>query len=159
MPRVPAALAVGLLLFGAAAHTFAAPAVPLTVRSRAAASEHVVVATIAAVEPVFQTNEHGDRLIVSKAHLLVHESLKGRVAQTLDVDVEGGTVGEVTLAVSDLPRITAGERAVFFVSRNARGRLVPHLRGQSILKLDAQDRVLGSTLSLAALRAEILAAR
>ena len=80
-------------------------------------------------------------------------------AANLDIEVEGGTVGEVTLAVSDLPRVSAGERAVFFVSRDARGRLVPHLRGQSILKLDAQDRVAGSTLSLAALRAEILAAR
>ena len=44
------------------------------------------------------------------------------------------------------------ERAVFFVRRSARGRLVPHLRGQGLLKLDRLNRVPGSSLTLDEIR-------
>jgi hypothetical protein len=124
------------------------PSVDLATRARGA--ERVVVASVLRVQPSYQRNEFGDELIVSNATLRVREVLKGDAApgETLSIDVEGGTVGEITLRVSDMPSLAAGEEAVFFMKRNARGRQEPHLRGQGILKLDSNDRVRGSNVTL-----------
>jgi hypothetical protein len=61
--------------------------------------------------------------------------------------------------VSDLATLVPGERAVFYLRRNNRGALVPHLRGQGLLKLDASNRVPGSGLTLDEIRRTIAAAR
>jgi hypothetical protein len=73
----------------------------------------------------------------------------------MDVDVEGGTIGTLTLRVSDEQTFVAGERAVFFLQHNSRGRLIPHLRGQGLLKLDRTNRVPGSSLTLDEIRRTI----
>ena len=45
-----------------------------------------------------------------------------------------------------------GERAVFFLAPAGGGEFQPHLRGQGILKLDKDDRVADSSLTLAEIR-------
>ena len=147
-------LAGGLLGPGSAAAQDAA-AVPLAERARGA--ERIVIGRVASVSPVWQVNEFGDRLIVSVARVTVQETLKGQPQPTVDVEVEGGTIGEVTLRVSDQASLAAGERAVFYLKRNVRGSFVPHLRGQGLLKLDRSDRVPGSSLTLETIRREVAA--
>lgn len=144
-------LAGGLLVPGIVAGQDAAP-VPLAERTRGA--ERVVVGRVAAVESAWHVNEFGDRLIVSTLRVTVNETLKGTPQSSVDVDVEGGTVGGVTLRVSDQESLIPGERAVFYLKRNVRGRLVPHLRGQGLLKLDPSDRVPNSSLTLDTIRRE-----
>jgi hypothetical protein len=61
---------------------------------------------------------------------------------------EGGTVDGLSMRVSSLPVLTPGERGVFFLERGKSGELRPHLRGHGILKLDAANRVKGSSLTL-----------
>ena len=77
----------------------------------------------------------------------------------MSVEVEGGTIGDVTLHVSDLEPVAPGARAVFYLARSSRGALVPHLRGQGFLKLDRSDRVRNSTTTLADIRRESRQAR
>jgi hypothetical protein len=123
--------------------------------SLARGADRVVVATVTRVAPVFQTNEFGDELIVSRTHLHVDAVLKsgrGPDDQALVLEVEGGTIGDLTLDVSDLPTLQRGERAVVFLRRNSRGAIVPHGRGQGILKLDASDRIQGTQLTLSVVR-------
>jgi hypothetical protein len=142
--------------FALGASTLAASssAGPVSIPDRVRGSEQVVVATIADVRATYETNQFGDRLIVSHAKLQVNERLKGNAAQTVDVDVLGGTIGDVTLDVSSLPHVKGGERAVFFLDRDqTTGRMLPHLQGQGILKLDANDRVKGTSLDLNTIRA------
>jgi hypothetical protein len=146
----------GLFAAATAAHAQDAANVPLAERARGA--ERIVVGRVASVSPVWQVNEFGDRLIVSVVRLTVNETLKGQPQATIDVEVEGGTIGELTLHVSDQASLTPGERAVFYLKRNVRGRLVPHLRGQGLLKLDRSDRVAGSSLTLETIRREVAAA-
>jgi len=114
------------------------------------------------VDPAFQTNEFGDELIVSRTHLRVDTVLKGG-RQTDDevvvMELEGGTIGDLTLDVSDLPSLERGERAVVFLGRNSRGALVPHGRGHGILKLESSGRVTGTQLTLAAVRQAVERAR
>jgi hypothetical protein len=132
-------------------------AVPLAERARGA--ERVVVGRVAAITPEWRTNEFGDRLIVSLVRVNVDETLKGQPLPAVDVEVEGGTIGEVTLRVSDLASFAPGDRAVFYLRRSPRGSLVPHLRGQGLLKLDRADRVPGSSLTLQEIRRTVAAAR
>jgi hypothetical protein len=140
-------LTAGLL---GSASASAQDAVPLAERARGA--ERVIVGRVAAVDPVWRVNEFGDRLIVSVVRVAVDQTLKGETQSAVDVEVEGGTIGGLTLRVSDLTTFTAGERAVFYLKRSPRGAFVPHLRGQGLLKLDRSDRVPGSSLTLDEIR-------
>jgi hypothetical protein len=136
-----------------ATYAAAAEVVPVPIPDRVRGAERVVVATVTDVTATFETNEHGDQLIVSHVMLRIHEALKGQPATVLTVDVDGGTVGNLTLEVSSLPKLEHGERAVFFLTQNKQGNYVPHLRGQGIIKLEPDDRVKGTSLDLNTIRA------
>lgn len=141
----------------AASAAQAQDAVPLPLVERARGAERVVVGRVAAVAPTWRVNDYGDRLIVSVLHVTVDETLKGPAQATLDVEVEGGTIGGLTLRVSDEQAMAAGDRVVFYLARSRRGTLVPHLRGHGMLKLDRSDRVPNSSLTLEEVRRTVAA--
>jgi hypothetical protein len=130
---------------------------PVPLADRARGAERVVVGHVTAVDAIWRTNDFGDRLIVSVVHVAVDETLKGAAQPSVDVEVEGGTIGNVTLRVSDEQSFVRGDRAVFFLRRSARGHLVPHLRGEGLLKLDRANRVPGSSLTLDEIRRTVAA--
>jgi hypothetical protein len=114
--RLMKKIALVLLMSGATAATsFAQHGRAEDVPTRAKGAQKIVVATVMSVTPTFETNKWGDRLIVSHADLKVEESLKGNAAQVLSLDVEGGTIGDLTLKVSDMEVLAPGDRGVFFV--------------------------------------------
>jgi hypothetical protein len=129
------------------------------VAGNAKRADKVVIAVVEDVQARFAENEFGDRLIVSEVWLRVEETLKGAPQSVMSVEVEGGTVGDLTLRVSDLPALKKGERAVFLLESSASGKNKPHARGAGILKLDASDRVTGSSLRLADVRASVRASQ
>ena len=131
---------------------------PSDVPTRARGAGRIVVAFVADVRARFAANRFGDQLIVSTVVLDVAETLKGAAAGRLEVEIEGGTVGDLTLKVSDLPSLAAGERAVFFLETGNGGALLPHDRGRGILKLSQEDRVENSAVTLADLRQQVRAA-
>jgi hypothetical protein len=131
--------------------------VPLT--ERAAGAERVVVGRVAEIKPVWRVNEFGDRLIVSRVRLTVDETLKGPAQSTLDIEVEGGSIGGLTLRVSDQEPLSPGDRGVFYVARDAQGTFVPHLRGQGFLRLDSAGRVPNSSLTLDEIRRTVASSR
>ena len=124
-----------------------------TLDERIAGAERVVVARAGAVAAEWRENEHGDRLIVSRIDLQVEETLKGVGASTLSLELEGGTLGGLTLRVSDLPMLETGERAIFFLNSGHRGVHQPYRRGEGILSLDEQNAIRGTTLRLDDVRA------
>jgi hypothetical protein len=130
--------------------------VPLAERTRG--SEQVVVGHVAAVDHVWRTNDFGDRLITSIVHVTIEETLKGASQQSVDVEIEGGTIGNLTLRVSDLETFAPGERAVFYLQHSRRGTLVPHLRGLGVQKIDQAGRIRGSSATLDQVRREVRAA-
>jgi hypothetical protein len=144
-------------LAGLSLQLHASDGVPVPLRERTRGSERVVVGRVATVSPQWKVNDYGDRLIVSVVHVSVDETLKGQAAASVDVEIEGGTIGNLTLRVSDEASFTPGERGVFYLRRNARGALVPHLRGLGLLKLDRSNRVPGSSLTLTEIRREAAA--
>jgi hypothetical protein len=129
--------------------------VSVNVQARAKGAERVVVAAVESVQPIYAKNEFGDDLIVTRTWVRVSEVMKGKgiaAGEAMEMDVEGGTVGDITLRVSDMPGVAAGEKAILFLSRNKSGRLVPYMRGQGILKLDKSNKVLGTDVTLNELR-------
>jgi len=141
-----------LTLAAAFAIAIAAPlsahvAKPATIQERAHGAQRVVVASVGQTNARYERNQYGDNLIVTHAKLNVEENIKGQ-GGAATVAVEGGTVDGVTLHVSSLPTLNAGERAVFFLAAAANGEYLPYLRGQGILKLDATNHVKGSSLTL-----------
>ena len=124
------------------------------VKANAKGAAKVVVATVVGVESRFDINSFGDQLIVSEVALRVDETLKGRHLPSMSVLVEGGTVGDLTLEVSDLPSLEPHERAVFFLAEGGPGNPEhrPHDRGLGILILDPADHVAGSDVTLADVR-------
>ena len=143
----------------ACAATVIAATLPADVTARARRANRVVVAEVTDVTPRFDVNEHGDRLIISRVLLQVEETLKGTASPIVEMDVEGGTIGDLTLKVSDLPVIRRGERGVFFLSAASAGVHRPNGRGDGILMLDASNRVSGEALSLSDVRAAVRSAR
>jgi hypothetical protein len=112
--------------------------------ARARDAQNVVLARVVEVQPRFETNRHGDRLIVSGLVLEVEETWKGPHQQIALAAIEGGSIGSLTLRVSDMPTLREGDRAVFFLDRGASGEHVPHGRGAGVLKLGADARVVGT---------------
>jgi hypothetical protein len=128
---------------------------PSDIPTRAKGAQRVVVAHVLDVRAQFQTNRFGDQLIVSTAMLDVSETLKGDPVSVLQVEVEGGTVGDLTLKVSDLPVLARGERAVFFLDDASGGVMLPHERGRGILKLSQSDQIQNSAVTLAEIRRQV----
>ena len=148
-------LCVALALVGSVMPAAADVGPPVDVASRARGAGKVVVARIVDVRAQFETNQFGDQLIVSHAVLEVLETLKGAPQAVENVAVEGGTVGDLTLKVSDLPSLAEGERGVFFLDATSNGGNRPHDRGRGIMKLDEADQVAGSSLSLDDVRQQV----
>jgi hypothetical protein len=128
------------------------------VADHAKKSDRVVVGVVEDVSARFGVNDFGDRLIVSDVWLRVQETLKGAPQNLVPVEVEGGTVGDLTLRVSDLPVFQKGDRAVFLLDAVA-GRNRLHGRGKGVLKLDRSDRVAGTDLRLSDIRASVRASQ
>lgn len=129
----------------------AATGQPLPIPDRARGAARIVVATVAETSARYERNAFGDELIVTYAHLHVEETVKGPAGPAI-LALEGGTIDGITMRASSLPALAKGERAVFFLTPGAKGEFRPHLRGQGILKLDANDRVPGSSLTLDEIR-------
>ena len=137
------------VLIGATSITVSADVKPeVDVPGLAKGAERVVVASVQQVSSRFDTNEYGDNVIVTDAVLRVEETLKGAHAASASVTVEGGTVGNLSLDVSDMPRLKPGDRAVMFLRLNTAGRNVPHGRGAGMMKLDERNRVENSDVTL-----------
>ena len=120
--------------------------------SMISAAPKAVVGRVTKVESQFGTNQYGDQLILSRLSVAADEVLKGAVPNTLQVVVEGGTVGDLTLTVSDVATLHAGDRAVFLLSPSPGGGVDAFDHGRGILPLDQNDRVKGQPLDLNQIR-------
>lgn len=122
-------------------------------------AEVVVVAEIEELRARFERNRHGDQLIVSDVYARVQESLRGsHVSALIVTTIEGGTIGDLTLRVSDLPQLTPGDRAVMLLDSAGPGRFAVRGRGRGLLRLKG-ERIEGSALTLADVRRAARGAR
>jgi len=152
-------LQVFALTLSTAISAIAADSRQIDLPTRTRGARKVVVAKAVSVTPTWRTTAHGDRLIVSEVALQVEETLKGTPASLMWLEVEGGTIDGVTLAVSSLTPMKMGDRAVFFLDETSSGLHLPHMKGMGIMRLDANDRIQGSSLRLEEVRRQVLSVR
>ena len=126
--------------------------------SRARGAERVVVGTVDRVVPMAAQNEYGDQLIISRTTVVVEEVLRGSPTETLTVDIEGGTLDDLTLEVSDMPSVKQGDRGIFFVTRSAGDSHVLHRRGEGLLRLRQNEVVDRPGLTLDSIRRRLATA-
>jgi hypothetical protein len=127
------------------------------VSQRARGAQLVVVGSVVDVASRFERNQWGDQLIVSTAAVEVEETLKGPATSIVRVTFEGGTVGDLTLRVSDMTSLERGNRAVLFLDAGKSG-FVPHGRGTDVfLVLDQRGRAREGGLQLDEIRRAVRA--
>ena len=136
----------------------AAVDVPLELPESARAATKIVLATVTHQEAVFGESAFGDQLILTHVTLQVDETMKGAHQADVVVTLEGGTIGDLTLDVSDMPKMTDGQRAVLFLTSDPTGEYVPYGRGSGVMEVDASDNVPDIGLTVAELRASVKAA-
>jgi hypothetical protein len=140
----------------------------VSIEERAKGAKSVLVGKIRHSRAEHRRNEKGDELIVTHHEVAVDESLKGssKAGSSVDVVVEGGTVGDTTLVVSDLPALKEGEEVAMFLDDDgddAKGGLKPHRRGLGILRLEhptgGKAKVRNTGLTLESLRQKVRAGK
>ena len=131
----------------------------LDVGVRAKGAKKVVLATVSDVKAEIGENDYGDSLILSRVTMRVNETMKGAHEANVAVTIEGGTVGDLTLEVSDMPVMEEGDRAVVFLEDSKKGGYVPHRRGLGVMKVDENNDVEGTDMSIDDVRAAVKAAQ
>lgn len=100
-------------------HTHGDPFAPLGLERLADLATSVVVGTIEAAEGEWNYDR---TRIHTRFTLAVERVLAGRASDKAHFRVLGGTVGDTTVMVSEMPRFSVGERVVVFL-RGRGGRL------------------------------------
>jgi len=96
-------------------------------------AELVVTGTVDRVTSDFGRNERGDELIISTVSVRVRETLRGEAPSIVEFALEGGTVGGLTLKVSDVPKLKPGDEGSFALRRSvADARWVPNRGAEGI---------------------------
>lgn len=141
-----------ILLAGLSAVLSADVAVPTDLATRLRGASRTVVGSVARLEPRMVRTPRGDEIIVTRTWIRVEESLKGRADAFLAVDVEGGTLGDISMRASDITPLVVGERAVVLVEPTAEGGWRPHRRGLGLLRLSPDNRIRELGVSLGDVR-------
>lgn len=126
--------------------------VPTDLATRLRGASRTVVGSVARLEPRMVRTPRGDEIIVTRTWIRVEESLKGRADAFLAVDVEGGTLGDISMRASDITPLVVGERAVVLVEPTAEGGWRPHRRGLGLLRLSPDNRIRELGVSLGDVR-------
>ena len=147
------AIACIVVFVAALANSLAADTtVPTDLATRLRGASRTVVGSVTRLEARMVRTPRGDRMIVTRTWLHVEEALKGRRDSPLAVDVEGGTIGELSMRVSDIEPLKVGERAVVMMEPTADGGWRPHRRGLGLLRLTSDNRLRELGVSLADVR-------
>ena len=78
---------------------------------------HILIGEVEDVQGYFGLNEWDDQLIFSKVKVNVKKELKGKAEKVVSFSVEGGTVGELSLRVSESPAFKKGESYKFYLKK------------------------------------------
>ena len=118
-PR-PLPLLLSLMLAGLAALPAGATQMRhLDTRALVRGSNDILVGTVESVRSYWDTSRQH---ILTDVTVRVSESLKGAAGATLTLTQVGGEVDGLRYDIEGSPRFTAGEEALLFVWRDARGR-------------------------------------
>jgi len=87
-------------------------------------------------------NNNGQRSIITLVTFAVQQIHKGHAESTVTLQLLGGTIGDVTLEVADIPKFKTGERVVLFIEGNglAASPVIGFFHGKFSVRPDASGR-------------------
>jgi hypothetical protein len=135
--RVRVSFGIGaLLLLCQAVH--ATTIVPVTFRELVQNADVIFVGEVVGQRASWDMTRDG-RSIVTSVQFNVVRVLKGNVGLVTQLDFLGGTIGDLTMDVSGVPRFQSGDRDVLFVGavRNAVSPLIGFSQGRFRIERDA----------------------
>jgi hypothetical protein len=134
--RLIVAVGLALSLFPAIAQ---AQEEAVTFAQLVKAAQHIFVGNVVAVES-FRADRRGNARIRTRVTFSVDEKLRGSGAVTV-LEFLGGTVGDLTLEVADMPQFSVGERYVVFALDGDRwvNPVVGFTQGLLRVSRDARD--------------------
>ncbi len=71
---------------------------------------HILLGKVDAVQSFFGVNERGDQIILSRVRVKALKWIKGDPSGFVEFMVEGGSVGDLALKVSDVPEFEKGQQ-------------------------------------------------
>ncbi len=80
-------------------------------------ADYVVRTVVKSVNSEWQV-EGANRSIVTKVELTVREVIKGDPPSSLVLEMLGGTMGEITMAVDGVPKFKVGDEDILFIHGN-----------------------------------------
>lgn len=111
------ALLIGFATAVVVPTTQALTVIPPTFEQLVSTAEVVVDGEVTGVRAELSSYE-GRPLVYTFVTIRVLDALKGTPGETIDMRMLGGTVGDVTLQVSGVPKFRVGERNLFFIEGN-----------------------------------------
>lgn len=78
---------------------------------------HILMGKVENVDSFFGVNERGDQIILSHVRVKALKWIKGDHASFVEFVVEGGSVGDLALKVSDIPEFEKGQRLRLLLKR------------------------------------------
>lgn len=131
-------LSVGVIAGASVVPTRAATIVPVTFEQLVADANIIVRAEVIGVRSEWRDST-ANSPIVTRVTIRIEQVLKGQAASTLELTFLGGTIGDTSLTVSDMPQFTVGERDVLFVDQSGRSMspLVGVFAGRWAIHVDA----------------------
>jgi hypothetical protein len=136
---IGSSLALGLAL-ALAAPARASQLIPRTLTELAAGSDLIFVGRCEAVSSHWNADH---TLILTASRFRVSRIIKGQPGDSITLEELGGTVGDTTLHVSDVPRYAVGEELLLCVHRTPLGRWETFGAGQGRFEIvhDARSRI------------------
>lgn len=110
--------------------------IPLSVEERTVASDTILSGKVTHIESYWNADK---TVIYSKITVAVDEQFSGApLGDSCEIQMIGGTVGNITLASPDNPKFSIGEDTVFFLTKNIPLNTYNFLGGyQAKISLDA----------------------
>ncbi len=119
--------------------TFATTVIPPTFDELVGRAELIFEGTVKDVRAQW-VGEGSQRHIMTYVTFDVAENVKGQAPQTYTLQMLGGTIGDMTMEVTDTPKFAPGDRDILFVENNGRQfvPLVGIMHGRFHIGRDAQ---------------------
>ncbi len=118
-------------------------------------SSHVVLAEVTGVETRWTPSGSIER----EAHVAVIHSVVGDGGDDLDLHLPGGTIGEMTVRVEDVPPLLENARYLLFVAPDLEGRLVVIGGDQGAIRITPEGARKGETEAKALASVEVCRAQ
>jgi len=88
------------------------------------------------------STSNGQKSIVTHVSLSIEKLHKGKAGSVVTLQFLGGSVGDVTMEVAEIPRFANGERTVLFIENNgvAASPVIGFFHGKFLLRKDRNGR-------------------